>query len=99
MRVAHRALGLRVGKKYRHFSPLLDKFKLPLLMEIWEKHYGLHAILAVEHSKKVKAFRVLNFKSCKQVSMDGWIFDEDLYHYMNTRRKSDFAAAHVICTK
>lgn len=53
---------------------------LPLEISIWHKAYGFHSVLAVDYEPKTDAFRITNFKWA--TSLKGWIFNEDLYHYL-----------------
>ena len=92
---ALRSMALKQRKVWKHFSPSIDVFKLPLVLSVWETHYGFHSILAVDYIKRCTAFRVLNFAKCKQVTKDGWIFEEDLYHYMNPSNCAEPAAVQI----
>ena len=49
-------------------------------MTIWHKYYGFHSIAAVDYNKKCDALRITNFKY--ETSLKGWIFWEDLKHYL-----------------
>jgi len=53
---------------------------LPLEISTWHKAYGFHSVLAVDYELKTNAFRITNFKWA--TSLRGWIFDEDLFHYI-----------------
>ena len=55
--------------------------KIPLPMEfcVWEKHYGFHSTLIVDHETKTDAYRIANFKW--QTTLSGWIFVEDAAHF------------------
>ena len=52
---------------------------LPIEWRIWHKNTGFHSTLIVEECKKVKAFRVLNFRDV--TTNGGWLFEEDMYMY------------------
>jgi hypothetical protein len=50
-------------------------FRFPAEVCVWEKHYGFHSVLVIDHEPKTNAVRVTNFKH--QTSLSGWIFEED----------------------
>lgn len=53
---------------------------LPVEISVWHKAYGFHSVLAVDYEPKTNALRITNFKWA--TSLQGWIFDEDLFHYL-----------------
>lgn len=75
---AFKKLGLRVEEEWK-FLPN-TKSVLPLEINVWHKHFGFHSILAVEYNKQVDTYRITNFRHV--ASNNGWIFHEDLMHYV-----------------
>lgn len=75
---ALQVLGLAIEKSYITLESGYDV--LPLEINVWHKYFGLHSILAVDWEPKTQCFRVTNFKHV--CSMEGWIFSEDLYHFV-----------------
>ena len=90
----YKKLGLKVAKKYKSLWDVQHKeirrknkimFKeyeveLPLLVRVYHKAYGLHYIALVDYEPKTDCWMILNFKMA--TSLEGWIFSEDLYHYL-----------------
>ena len=53
---------------------------LPVELSLWHKYHGLHSAACVEYEPRTESFRIPNFRG---TSMDGWIYGEDLMHFLN----------------
>lgn len=74
-------LGICEGERFKTLGSFPDLVpKLPLEINVWHKFFGFHVILAVEWSSRLRAYRVTNFRHV--ASSLGWIFEEDLTHYV-----------------
>lgn len=92
----HEKLGIKILKTYdslidittyknvKGFTARDKKKKIPLPLEVgvWEKHYGYHSVLIVDHEPRVNCYRITNFKYV--TNLQGWMFAEDLYQYLKT---------------
>jgi len=86
----HKKLGLKIAKLM--FNPFytdtkkgfhrIKKIKLPLEISVWHKSVGYHSVLMVDYEPKTEACRITNFKGA--TNRAGWIFEEDLQHYLVT---------------
>ena len=85
-----RWLGIRPGTHW-DFPPIVWKKRqgllhnvfpscLPLEISVWYKRCRLHSVCAVEYEPRTKCLRVPNFQWV--TSNEGWIFIEDLRHYV-----------------
>ena len=79
MKKAFKVLDLYASKSYNYFVDGSINV-LPLEINVWHKFFGYHSILAVDWEPKTDAFKVTNFRHVS--SAQGWIFSEDLYHFI-----------------
>lgn len=80
---AHRRFGLEIDKEHNHLFGIKSNM-LPMELNLWHKCYGFHSVLVVDCEAKSGAVRVTNFS--KATSMYGWIFWEDLQHFVKLAR-------------
>ncbi|MCK5603388.1 hypothetical protein KAR91_16000 [Candidatus Pacearchaeota archaeon] len=58
----------------------IDFNDLPLEIKVWRLPYGFHSICVIDYIEQCDALRVLNFDY--ETTVDGWIFKENLYHFI-----------------
>jgi len=78
----HRAwkrFGIDVAQEYNYVFGI-EADMLPLELTVWHKAYGYHSVLIIDREARSGAVRIANFS--KATSMYGWIFWEDLQHFL-----------------
>lgn len=75
-------LGIGVVKEY---VTLWDCWDFPFELAVWHKAYGFHSVCVVDYEPRTDAYRIVNFD--KATNLQGWIFAEDLQHFIKTPRK------------
>jgi len=86
----HQRLGICVRKTTDSFLEIASHGKalLPCEVYVWHKYYGFHSCLLVDYEPLTEAFRMTNFD--RATSTNGWIFSEDLNHFVSHRCSADW---------
>ena len=93
---AFKRLNLKVEEEWKYL--VRGKKFLPVEINVWHKYFGFHVILAVEYYQRVDAYRVINFRHVS--SNNGWIFCEDLMHYViDSPNKEGWKVRKIILDK
>ena len=72
-------------KRFGKSESRKGRIELPIEITIWHKRIGYHSAIIIDHCLKTKCFRIANFKC--GTSLEGWMFVEDLYQFLNDMNK------------
>lgn len=73
----HEDLGIVSLKEYHSIH---ECWEFPFELNVWHKAHGFHSVCVVDYEWHTDAYRIANLSGA--TSLGGWIFYEDLQHYI-----------------
>ena len=64
----------------REYQSIHECWEFPFELNVWHKAHGFHSVCVVDYEWHTEAYRITNFD--KATNLRGWIFYEDLQHYI-----------------